>query len=631
MEIRLMRMEIRNFKGIRTLDIDLNGMDAQILGANATGKTSVYDAFLWLLFDKDSSQSSKFSAKPVGPDGAEIHNLTTSVCTEMSIDGELHTLTRTMNENWVKQRGRAEAVFAGNVSGYEIDGVPKKASEFAEFRDRLADEPTFRLITNPAAFNALKWQDRRAHLLRLSGAPKELHNPKYAPVIDRIQTMGADDLKRSLQSQRRKLNSELDQIPARVDEVMALMPDVSDQQVRDAEFIVKDAEQDMERIRQMISDASREPDRVKSELSELMRVVQGVEERNRAACERARVERERQEANRARRIREIEKRMTEAGRKEEETRKRAEDAGRERDRLAAEWKRENAATYVADEIDHICPTCGQELPEEVVEKARLAAREAWQHSKQKKLDMIRESGKRAAGMRDELVVLAAEYAGQREFAAKELEALNESAFSVPDPIIEEVDSQTLNRINELKALAEMPESQNVAGLRRRMDELTALRDKHMAVLTQRDARILHEKRAEELSQRQQELGRLVAEADLNLMLVEEYVQEMCKRVEESVAARFPTVRWKLYERQINGGLADTCVCMVNGVPFADANNAARINAGLEIINVFSEHVGVRAPIFVDNAEAVNRVAATQGQQIQLIVTDDPELIVRKGA
>ena len=146
-----------------------------------------------------------------------------------------------------------------------------------------------------------------------------------------------------------------------------------------------------------------------------------------------------------------------------------------------------------------------------------------------------------------------------------------------------------------------------------------------------DARALYERRVEELSGRQQELGRLVAETDRNLMLVEEYVQEMCRQVEESVAARFPTVRWRLYERQINGGLADTCVCMVNGVPFADANNAARINAGLEIINVFSQHIGVSAPIFVDNAEAVNRVAATQGQQIQLIVTDDRELVVRKGA
>lgn len=631
MEIRLMHMEIRNFKGIRSLDIDLDGRDAQILGANATGKTSVYDAFLWLLFDKDSSQSSKFSAKPVGPDGGEIHNLTTSVSAELSIDGELRRLTRTMTENWVKQRGHQEAVFAGNVSGYEIDGVPKKVGEFAGFLGQLADEPTFRLITNPAAFNALRWQDRRMHLLRLSGAPKELDDPKYAPVIDQIRKMGADDLKKALQSQRRKLNAELDQIPARVDEVMALMPELSDQQIRDAEFIVSDTETDIENVRRMISDASREPDRIRSELNDLEHTVRSIEERNRAAAERARREEERETARIQALIRDSERRIEENRRSEEEARRRAEEYGRERERLIAEWKAVRAETFPEPEGDHLCPFCGQALPEEKAREAREKALSEWQQRQKNRLDSINADGKHVAQMRERMLAAADQDAERLLRLEEELKKAMEATAQIEPPPQETVSEEMIARIEELRKKAALPEDEHIKGLRARMHDLTALRDKHKAVLGLRDARALYEKRVEELSGRQQELGRLTAETDRNLMLVEEYVQEMCRQVEESVTARFPTVRWRLYERQINGGLADTCVCMVNGVPFADANNAARINAGLEIINVFSQHIGVSAPIFVDNAEAVNRVAATQGQQIQLIVTDDRELVVRKGA
>ena len=51
------------------------------------------------------------------------------------------------------------------------------------------------------------------------------------------------------------------------------------------------------------------------------------------------------------------------------------------------------------------------------------------------------------------------------------------------------------------------------------------------------------------------------------------------------------------------------------------NNAARINVGLDIINTLSEHYGITAPIFIDNAEAVTSLIQTAGQQIRLIVSE----------
>ena len=114
------------------------------------------------------------------------------------------------------------------------------------------------------------------------------------------------------------------------------------------------------------------------------------------------------------------------------------------------------------------------------------------------------------------------------------------------------------------------------------------------------------------------------------MLIDRFVTERCGLLEETINRLFPTVRWSLFERQINGGIKDTCVCLIGGVQFSDANNAAKINAGLEIIGVLSEHYGASVPVFIDNAEAVNCLNTTKAQRISLVVTaEDKELRIEK--
>ena len=53
-EVFLRNMVIDNFKGIGHFEVDIDCLLTQIRGNNGTGKTSVYDAYLWLLTGKDS-------------------------------------------------------------------------------------------------------------------------------------------------------------------------------------------------------------------------------------------------------------------------------------------------------------------------------------------------------------------------------------------------------------------------------------------------------------------------------------------------------------------------------------------------------------------------------------------------
>jgi predicted ATP-dependent endonuclease of OLD family len=58
-EIILKSLILKNFKGIKSLSVNFNRI-TNISGDNATGKTTIFDAFTWLLFDKDSQDRSNF-------------------------------------------------------------------------------------------------------------------------------------------------------------------------------------------------------------------------------------------------------------------------------------------------------------------------------------------------------------------------------------------------------------------------------------------------------------------------------------------------------------------------------------------------------------------------------------------
>ena len=114
MELRINKLVLQNFKGIKSLEIDAGGSNLTIYGDNATGKTTVFDAFMWLLFNKDSLGRSDFGIKTQDENGNVIHNLEHSVECELAIDNSILTLRKVFTEKWTKKRGSADAEFTGH-------------------------------------------------------------------------------------------------------------------------------------------------------------------------------------------------------------------------------------------------------------------------------------------------------------------------------------------------------------------------------------------------------------------------------------------------------------------------------------------------------------------------------------
>ena len=92
-------------------------------------------------------------------------------------------------------------------------------------------------------------------------------------------------------------------------------------------------------------------------------------------------------------------------------------------------------------------------------------------------------------------------------------------------------------------------------------------------------------------------------------------------MESRINGRFKYVSFKMFAQQVNGGEVECCETLINGVPFSDANNAAKINAGIDIINVLCKHYDIYAPIFIDNRESVTNLIECDSQIVNLIVSE----------
>ena len=79
MNIKINKLILQNFKGIKALEISAEGENLNIYGDNATGKTTVFDAFTWLLFGKDSLGRSDFGIKTQDENSNQVNASNTVV------------------------------------------------------------------------------------------------------------------------------------------------------------------------------------------------------------------------------------------------------------------------------------------------------------------------------------------------------------------------------------------------------------------------------------------------------------------------------------------------------------------------------------------------------------------------
>jgi DNA repair protein SbcC/Rad50 len=651
--IFLKKLELKNFKGVKELQIDF-GSVTRISGDNGTGKTTIMDSFMWLLFGKDSKDRKDYKIKTINEDGEEIHGLEHSVIGELDVDGTLIKLQRTYKERWTKQKGQAKSELKGHTTDYLINDVPAAMKEYNEKVNNILADNTFKLITNPLYFTSLDWKKQREILLEIIGNVDTENVINYNSALKPLEKLLGDDdveiLRKQVKAKITKIKEQVKAIPNRIDECNLQIVDDDFKALEEEKKFLK---AEMENINSLIIDKSRvneEKLKLQDQLYKLKTEYSDKLNQARNILNAPLKELQSKLRNNAYSTKDIE---LEIERVERKIFKANEGIGfseesilekeKEQDNLRKRFKEEKAKTFEFDEDAKYCPTCMREYDSERLDEIREDYIEKFESYKNTVINKIRNKGK-ALGELIEKIKLTieedkklidkhnsdlTELKSKLENLKTEGKTLEEkiSKCNISNEVTFEGKEDLENKISLITREIERVSADNNLELKAKYNSLAYKLDE---INTQLGKKFNNEKlalRIKELEKEEKDLAITQAELEGQDFLCEEFIRTKVELLEGNINRKFKGLTFKLFDQQINGGLTETCEALIDGVPFTAANTASQINAGLQIINTLCEHYDVTAPIFVDNAESVNNLEVCNSQLIKLIVTLDKKLRV----
>ena len=641
-----------NFKGEQARTTHFNADVTTISGANGLGKSRHFDAFVWCLFGKDVQDRKDYEVRTRLANGELLHEVECSVTVVLNIDGERITLKRESVEEWVKPRGQVDRVLKGTHNECWWNETPVKVNEFNARVAAILDPSLFKMITNPMFFASMDWKLQRAQLFQLAGTITDAEiaakNPEFAKLLDKLTGKSLADFKTELAAKKKRLQKELTEIQPRIDQTRKMMPESQDFASIEAEIAQVDKEiADIDKI--MSDNAARVRVEYKAEQAKQRRVNDLTTQRDNLAREAEQAAKNAAfEANATRR--ELESGITSKKRELSAMERTLRTLTSARDRYAAdittleadivskrdEWYKENAKAYSGDDV---CYHCGQVLPKEMRDK-NLSDFIATQKAKK---DAIQVEGKRLAARLAELKKAhqdtekeitdqqAAIDAIKAEIKQKESDLANMPESTPASIVVNEVAgyAELTKQIEEAQAaLATSGECTNDDSEHQaKKKELTNRRDALKRQLATRDEIARCENEIENLTQKGKDLAQQIADLEKEEYVVQEFTRTKIDECESRINGMFHNVTFRLFDKTFEGNIFETCVPLVNGVPFGSANTAGKINAGLDIINTLCRFYGICAPLFIDNRESVNNLIPTESQIINLVVTTDNKLTI----
>ena len=645
--MKLLKLKLQNFKGIKELEIDTKGKDVEIFGSNATGKTTIVDAVTWLLFDKDSKDKSKFDIKTI-ENGAVKNGIDHSVEGLFSIDAEKEiNLKKTYKEIWKNPRGASKKIFSGHTTDYFVDEVPVSKKEFIEKTSATFDEATFKLLTNPLYFSEiLPWKKRREILTEICG---DVSDDEIIDSDDRLKNIKSflndkaiEDYKKIIHSKRKKINEEADSIPTRIDEVTQGMPDVSKIDLKEEQQIIKT-------INDKIIENNNKISRIKSggevaekrkEISEITTKILDIENgHNKKAND---------EVYKARQIVyeldckkiELQKELSIVDSDIEVMTTASKKLQGDVEQLRNEFFIENKKEFIEPNNPEKCFACGAAIDESIRTETSIKALSEFNLNKSQTLEDINSSGKKFKLRIEELKtkiadknIIRHEKANKLQKVINDLQENSGKDLELKNVVITE--KTYLNLKSQIEKITQEIEKLN-AGSDQEIKEIRGIINNleldlkaHQEKINDVDKSKKSIHRIDVLKKEENDLAKVLEQLDSELFTLELFEKKKSEVVESKVNSYFELANFKLFDVQVNGGIQPCCETLFDGVPYnTGLNNAARINVGLDIINTLTTHYRITAPIFVDNAEAVVKLIDSDSQIIKLIVSkDDNELRV----
>ena len=646
MEMKILKLDISNIKGIKNKSLSFDGESCEIYGENATGKTTVYDAVSWLLTGKSSNDSADFSIKPVDMKGEKIIGAIPEVIGVFEVDGGEVILQKRLDEVWKKKAGETESSYDGDTVSAFIDGVPRKIEkEYNEYIRSLADETILKIGLYHNFFMEMNYKDKRNILLSMTNInpDEELKKQEQFSNIENIlKGQSIEDAQKRIQEEKRSTKKEYEGIPARVDELKRTVATIDERDIAKATKELESLKLKKDKVNTAIASLQKGGSR-QSELNiRLLSLKKGREEyayQTTAMYNKKLNDVGGKIQNLKFRESQLVSHIAQYELDLKETQLSIADVESDLIGSRAEWTTEAEKELVYHE--DVCPYCKQDLPEAMAKADKEKTEEAFIAEKNKKLESIAHRGKR---LKERLEGLQKSVLAD----AKEIESLEEEYKKVVAeiaPLEKEKEALLLQEpnldndpkyvqfagdIEEVEnQLKEFSIEEELKALQGQLSQLSEEEMEVQKIFTQLEITKKTGARISELKDSYKEIGRQLLAIEHDLSVLDVFNSERCRLLEEEINLHFKSIKWKLFEIQKNGGVKDVCIATVEGVDYADLNNASKINAGIEASGVITKANNASVPMFVDNAESVIDAEKTEGQMIFLTVSKKKDLELKK--
>ena len=649
--MKILSLHLENFRGIKELDIEFAGHNTDIYGANGTGKTTIANAICWLLLDRAATDEKDFNPKTTG-----AHDLHHKASMKLDCNGTIVTLAKDFYEIWTQKKGSATKSFSGHTTDYYINEVPSKQKEYDAMVESICgvDIDKIKMLTLHGYFiEGLKNDERRRMLFEICGdvSDDEVMDANGLGELRTIlkmpgttdQTYSIAEYKKIAAAQKRRMNKELELIPARIDEASKLMPEVLDSEsvLRKQLTSLYKKQDDISRRKQealATDDDTMTAQQINTLQLELeRRKLEYLQEGNKAneAAYAELVELKKKKSS-------LESENASLIRKTEDSKKEIERMETMRELLLSDYAKVQAEQW--DEANEICPTCGQPLPAERIEQLR----EEFNLKKSRKKEEINKRGQSCSATKIQDLQSRIDAADEQAKAnIEKVEQLTQEIERVTAAIITPEPFETTGAYTSLQAqiqaLRDNQQSadEKKAAIAKSFDEQLAGVSETIRAVSKELAQIDQAKeikaRIRSLEEEQRQTAETLEQVEYGIHLCEEFVRCKAAMVTDNINSRFKTIHFKLFEDQVNGGLKEICEPTIRNnsgqwVRYKSANTAAKANAELEIIDVLNKHFETDLPVVMDRAESVSEVSGFSGQLIRLIVspTDAVLRIEQKG-
>lgn len=653
--MKLISLELINFKNIKHFVLEANGLDKNIYGKNGVGKTTLADAYYWLITDK-SSLDKKLDeniklADPLTGNAIQDGGVEHTVNGLLELDnGKRVVLSKIYKEKWTKQNGQPNKCFTGHVISYVIDGVARSKKEYNKFiEDNICNIDIFKIVSSTVFFNNMQWKKQREILLDVCGDITDTDvinsDKRLAQLPDILQGKNINDFIEIISARKKKINNELDRIPIRIDETTKQLDDLGE--LPDCEAIkneLKDLRDKQDKARGTITAINNgsEINSIKNKINEIKNRMLQIKTNCEFNNKELEIKEQKQKSEFGSNIEMLNFQIESWNKVISENNIKKQEIS---DKLT-QYRKEYSDVFksVFNEKDAICPTCGQVLPQEKIDEAI----KNFNTNRANRLREINESGKKLSiqskeinNQNSELLKRISEYKNKildikskMDDIDKKIEILNstdsENASYIDDDEYKNLRTKLISVNKNLNDIQTDNISQ-IKNLNKVITQLDLDINNRMEKLTLIAQAEKFKNRINELKTQNKKLGGEFEILEQHLNLIRLFITKKVSMLTNKINIKFGIARFKLFEQQINGGIQECCEAItINGASFNNSmSNGERVKVGIDICSTLAKHYGVNVPIFVDNAESVTDMQDIEEQKILLIVSHHDELTVKE--